>query len=90
MPQHWRTAEARSRLGAALLAKKTTAEAAPLHRSGYERIAQSVAAIPRVDRPRLAEALDRLIPAGLAAGTKAEIEGWITERASLGAPGPKP
>ena len=40
---------------------------------------------PLVDRPRLAEALDRLIAAGLAAGTKAEVEAGKVERAKLGA-----
>ena len=90
MPQHWRTAEVRSLLGGALLGQKKTAEAAPLLRSGYEGMARSAAAIPLVDRPRLAEALDRLIAAGEAAGTKAEVAAWKAERAKLGAGGPKP
>jgi serine/threonine protein kinase/tetratricopeptide (TPR) repeat protein len=89
-PQHWRTAELRSLLGGALLGQKRNAEAAPQLRSGYEGMARSAAAIPRVDRPRLAEALDRLIAAGEAAGTKAELAAWKAERASLGAGGPKP
>ena len=90
MPQHWLTAEARSLLGGALLGQKKTAEAAPLLRSGYEGMARSAAAIPLVDRPRLAEALDRLIAAGEAAGTKAELAAWKAERAKLGVGGPKP
>jgi hypothetical protein len=90
MPQHWRTAEARSLLGGILLGKKRTGEAAPLLRSGYEGMAKAAAAIPLVDRSRLAEALDRLIAAGAAAGTKAELAGWKAERAKLGAGGPKP
>jgi serine/threonine protein kinase len=90
IPQHWRTAEARSLLGGALLGQKKAAEAAPLLRSGYEGMARSAAAIPLVDRPRLAEALDRLIAAGDAAGTKAELAAWKAERAKLGAAGLKP
>ena len=90
MSQHWRTAEARSLLGGALLGRKQAAEAAPQLRSGYEGMARSAAAIPLVDRPRLAEALDRLIAAGEAAGTKAEIVAWKAERAKLGAGRPKP
>jgi tetratricopeptide (TPR) repeat protein len=90
MPQHWRTAEVRSLLGGALLGQKKAAEAAPLLRSGYERMARSAAAIPLVDRPRLTEALDRLIAAGEAAGSKAELAAWKAERAKLGAGGPKP
>jgi tetratricopeptide (TPR) repeat protein len=89
-PQHWLTAEVRSLLGGALFAQKKTAEAAPLLRSGYEAMARSAPAIPLVDRPRLAEALDRLIAAGEAAGTKAELAAWKSERAKLGAGGPKP
>ncbi len=89
-PQHWQTAEARSLLGGALLAQKRNAEAAPLLRSGYEGMSRAAAAIPLVHRPRLAEALDRLIAAGLAAGTTAEVEAWKAERAALGVGGPKP
>jgi tetratricopeptide (TPR) repeat protein len=90
MPQHWRTAEARSLLGAALLGQNKPAEAAPLLRSGYEAMAKHPAWIPLVDRPRLAEALDRLIAAGEAVGTKDELATWKAERAKLGAQGPKP
>src|SRR5262249_59492997 len=90
MPQHWRTAEARSLLGGVLLGQKKVAEAAPLLRSGYEEMARSAAAIPLVDRPRLAEALDRLIAAGEPAGTKAEFAAWKAERTKLGAGSPKP
>jgi serine/threonine protein kinase/lipopolysaccharide biosynthesis regulator YciM len=89
-PQHWQTAEVRSLLGGALMGQRKAAEAAPLLRAGYEGMARSAAAIPRVDRPRLAEALDRLIAAGEAAGTKAELAAWKAERAKLGAGGPKP
>jgi tetratricopeptide (TPR) repeat protein len=89
-PAHWETAEARSLLGGALMGDKTATEAAPLLRSGYQGMARSAAAIPLVDRPRLAEALERLIAAGDAAGTKAEIAAWKAERARLGAGGPKP
>jgi serine/threonine protein kinase/tetratricopeptide (TPR) repeat protein len=90
MPQHWRTAELRSLFGGAILGQKKAAEAAPMLRSGYEAMARSAAAIPLVDRPRLAEALDRLISAGEAAGTKTDIAAWKAERAKFGAGGPKP
>jgi hypothetical protein len=89
-PHHWATAEARSLLGGALMGEKKAAEAAPLLRSGYEAMARSAAAIPLVDRPRLVEALDRLIAAGEAAGTKAEVAAWKAERAKLAAGGSKP
>jgi eukaryotic-like serine/threonine-protein kinase len=88
-PEHWGTAEVRSLLGGALMGEKKAAEAAPLLRSGYEGMARSAAAIPLVDRPGLVEALDRLIDAGEAAGTTAEIAVWKAKRAKLGAGGPK-
>jgi hypothetical protein len=90
MPQHWLTADVRSLLGGALFAQKKTAEAAPLLRTGYEGMTRSAAAIPLVDRPRLSEALDRLLAAGEAAGTKAEVAAWKAERAKLGAGATKP
>jgi tetratricopeptide (TPR) repeat protein len=90
MPHHWRTADARSLLGGALLGQKKVAEAVALLRSGYEGMARAAAAIPLVDRPRLAEALDRLITAGEAAGTRAKVGAWKAERAELDAKGPKP
>ncbi len=89
MPHHWLTAETRSLLGGALLGRKKPAEAGPLLRSGYEAMARATA-IPLVDRPRLAEALDRLIAAGEAAGSRAEVDAWKAERARLGAGAPKP
>jgi serine/threonine protein kinase len=89
-PQHWRTAELRSLLGGALLGRKQAAEAAPLLRSGYEGMAKSAPAIPLVDRPRLEEALDRLIAAGEAAGTKVELAAWKAERAKIGTGGSTP
>jgi tetratricopeptide (TPR) repeat protein len=82
-PQHWVTAEVRSLLGGALMGEKKIAEAVPLLRSGYEGMARSAAAIPLVDRPRLTEALNRLIAAGEAAGTKAELTAWKAERVKL-------
>ncbi len=82
-PQHWQTAEVRSLLGGALLAQKKPAEAAPLLRAGYEGMARSAPAIPVVDRPRLAEALDRLIALGEATGKSDEVKAWKAERAKL-------
>jgi tetratricopeptide (TPR) repeat protein len=90
VPQHWRTAEVRSLLGGALLGRRQAAEAAPLLRSGYEGMARSAAAIALVDRPRLAEALDRLIAAGEAAGSQEEVAAWKAKRTKLGAGGTKP
>ncbi len=89
-PQHWVTAEVRSLLGGALMGEENTAEATPLLRSGYEGMARAAAAIPRVDRPRLGEALDRLIASGEVAGTQAELAMWKAERAKLATVAPNP
>jgi tetratricopeptide (TPR) repeat protein len=88
-PQHWQTAEAKSLLGGAPLGLSKPAKAEPLLRSGYEGMARSAPAIPLVDRPRLAEALDRLIAFGETAGTKDELARWKAERAKLASAGPK-
>jgi hypothetical protein len=90
MPPHWRTAEARSLLGGALWSQKNVAEAVPLLRTGYVGMANSTPAIPLVDRPRLADALDRLIDDDDAAGTTVEVHAWKAEREKLRAGEPKP
>ena len=82
--------QAEAKIRGALLGTKKVAWAGPVLRSGYEGMARSAAAIPLVDRPRLAEALDRLIAAGEAAGSQAAVAAWKAERARLGAGGPKP
>ena len=58
-----------------------TAEAGPLLRSGYEGLAKHRAAIPSFFRPRVAEALDRLIDCSEAAGKPDEVKAWKAERA---------
>jgi eukaryotic-like serine/threonine-protein kinase len=89
-PDGWPTHDARSLLGAALLGQGKAAEAGPLLRSGYEGLERRRDAIPAYFRPRVAEALDRLIAWGEAAGTKAELAAWKAERAKLATGGPKP
>jgi eukaryotic-like serine/threonine-protein kinase len=89
-PHGWPTYHARSVLGAALLGQGKTAEAGPLLRSGYEGLAKRGDAIPAYFRPLVAESLDRLIAAGEAAGTKAELAAWMAERVKLATGGPKP
>ena len=69
MPRTGGQLNTRSLLGGALLGQKKYAEAEPLLRSGYEGMKLGRPPRSRADRPRLAEALDRLIAAGEAAGT---------------------
>ena len=90
MPEAWPTSESRSLLGGALLGQGKATEAGPPLRSGYEGMARRIDAIPAVARPRLAEALDRLIAFGEASGLGDEVDAWKAERARLSASSPDP
>jgi hypothetical protein len=90
MPDDWSTFDASSILGAALLGQGKTAEAGPLLRSGYEGLARRSDAIPADFRPRVAEALDRLIAWGEVAGKDDEVKAWKAERAKWPTEPPKP
>jgi len=61
IPDDWRTFNARSMLGGALLGQKRHAEAEPLLLSGYEGMTQREANIPLEGKVRLKEALQRLV-----------------------------
>ncbi len=84
-PDTWFRFHVRSLLGAALVGQGRSAEAEPLLRSGYEGLARLAAKSPTRERPLLAEALDRLIAWGEAAGKADEVKAWKAERARLGA-----
>ncbi len=61
IPDDWRTFNARSMLGGALLGQKNYAEAEPLLRSGYKGMKQREGQIPPIGKPRLKEVLQRLV-----------------------------
>jgi eukaryotic-like serine/threonine-protein kinase len=61
IPDDWRTFNARSMLGGCLLGQKKYAEAEPLLSSGYDGLKQREAMIPPEGKPRLKEALERLV-----------------------------
>ncbi len=61
IPDDWRTFNARSILGGSLLGQSKYAEAEPLLLSGYEGMKQREGRIPADGRPRLKEALQRLV-----------------------------
>jgi serine/threonine protein kinase len=79
-PDAWTTFEAESMLGEALAAQKKYAEAEPLLVSGYQGLKSREEAIPAVDRPRLARALDRLITLYEAWGKDDQAARWREER----------
>jgi hypothetical protein len=60
-PDAWTTFNTRSMLGGALLGQKKFTEAEPLLVSGYEGLKQREATIPEQGKPRLSQALVRLI-----------------------------
>ena len=61
IPDNWLTCNARSLLGGSLLGQKKYAEAEPVLVSGYEGMKQREGQIPAVGKPRLQEALQRLV-----------------------------
>ena len=89
-PDLWTTFNTRSMLGGSLLGQGKIAEAEPLLRSGYEGMKARAGTILPIGKPRLAEALDRLIAFGEATGKADEAAAWKAERAKLAAEAPKP
>jgi serine/threonine protein kinase len=90
-PDAWTTFNTRSMLGGALLGQKKQAEAEPLLVKGYEGMKKREKAIPVQARPRLTEALERLIALYDAWGKPAEAARWRKELAlwKKGAASPK-
>jgi serine/threonine protein kinase/Tfp pilus assembly protein PilF len=72
----WAAFHARSLLGASLLGQKRFAEAEPLLLAGYEGLRSRGEKIPPEDKPRLKEALDRLVQLYEASGKPAQAADW--------------
>ena len=72
---------ARSQLGESLLGQGRYAEAEPLIVSGYEGLEARVAMIPRANKARLAEAVDRVVRLYERSGRPEKARAW---RARLG------
>jgi tetratricopeptide (TPR) repeat protein len=90
-PNDWRTFNAQSKLGGALLGQKQYAAAEPLLRAGYEGLKLRAAKVPPQARPRIGEALDRLIALAEATNKPDEARMWKDEKAKLpAASAPKP
>jgi hypothetical protein len=90
-PDDWNTFNAKSMLGGALLGQEKYADAEPLLRAGYDGMKLRAGKIPTAARrPRLAEALDRLIELAEATNRPDDARMWNDEKAKLPAtPGPK-
>jgi hypothetical protein len=76
MPDDWRTFNTRALLGGALLGQKRSAEAEPLLLAGYRGMKEREASIPPPGRPRMTEALERLVRLYEATGQAAEAAAW--------------
>jgi hypothetical protein len=88
-PDAWTTFNARSMLGGALDGQTKRAEAEPLLVQGYEGMKQRAAKIPMAGKPRLAEALERLVQLYDAWGKPDQVTRWRREIESAKA-GAKP
>ncbi|MCL4789370.1 MAG: tetratricopeptide repeat protein [Verrucomicrobia bacterium] len=84
----WRAFHARSLLGGSLLAQKNYAAAEPLLRSGGEGLIQREARIPRAARPRLREAVERVVQLYESTGDSAQAAEWRKKLAALDQPEP--
>jgi tetratricopeptide (TPR) repeat protein/tRNA A-37 threonylcarbamoyl transferase component Bud32 len=82
-PDDWRTFNTKAMLGRALLGQKNFAAAEPLLRVGYEGMKVRAEKIPPQGKPRLAEALDRLIALAEATNQPDDARKWKDERAKL-------
>ena len=75
-PDDWRTFNTKSLLGGALLGQRKYTEAEPLLLAGYEGMRQREATIPEPGKPRLPEALDRLIDLYTATSKAEDVKKW--------------
>jgi TolA-binding protein len=82
-PDAWTTFNARSILGEALLGQKKYADAEPLLLTGYEGMKQRAAKIPPQRKPRLTEALQRLVKLYVATGETEQASKWRKELETL-------
>jgi WD40 repeat protein len=89
-PDLWMTFNTKSMLGGALLGQKKHAEAEPLLRAGYEGMKLREATIPPEGRPRLMEAVERLVRLYEETDKKDEATKWRKEREALQAADKKP
>ena len=82
-PDAWTTFNTKSLLGGALLGQKKYTDAEPLLLAGYEGMKQREKTIPPQGRPRLPEAIDRLIELYTATNKPDETKKWQTEKDKL-------
>jgi hypothetical protein len=79
IPDAWNTFATRSLIGRSLLGQKKYEEAEPWLLSGYKGMKAREGTIPAAGRPRLVEALERLVQLYEALNKKDEAAKWRTE-----------
>ena len=89
IPDSWQMFDAQSLLGGCLLGQKKVAEAEPLLLSGYEGMKQREDKIPVPGKPRLKEALQRLVQLYEATGRTDQAAAWKQKLAELEKPNPR-
>jgi serine/threonine protein kinase len=85
-PDAWRTFEAKSMLGAALLGQRKYSEAEGWLLKGYQGMKEREATIPQQYRVRLLEALQRLVQLYEATGNNEKAREWQKKLAEASAP----
>jgi WD40 repeat protein/serine/threonine protein kinase/tetratricopeptide (TPR) repeat protein len=80
-PDAWQTFNSKAQLGGALLGRKEYADAEPLLLASYDGMKQREKTIHPAGRPRLIEALDRLVQLYTETNKPDEAKKWRTERA---------
>jgi serine/threonine protein kinase len=92
-PDNWKTFDAQSMLGGALLGQQKYAEAEPMLLAGYEGMRQRATKIPATGKVRRTEALERLVQLYDAWGKPDEAAKWrkqLEETKAAAKPQPKP
>jgi hypothetical protein len=82
-PDSWRTFDTRSRLGGILVAQNQCSEAEPLLLSGYAGMSRQQDRIAFPDKPRLQEALERMVQLYEVSGRPDEAAEWRKKRVEL-------
>jgi len=83
IPGHWLTFDTRSLPGSSLLGQKKNAEAEPLLLAGYEGMQQREDKIPANGKPRLHEALQRLVQLYESTGRPDQAAEWKQKLAEI-------
>ena len=82
-PDDWQTSDARSKLGGSLLGQGKNAASEGLLLAGYEGLKQREDKIPASSKPRLREALQRLVQLCEATGRADQMSEWQDKLAGL-------